>query len=121
MARPRKTPDPAIGQRVRDRRKKRGWSLEVVAGRAGISYSELSRIERGLVALDNRFVLADIAAALECSVEELVGERVHLADEKVQRARAQAQPLREALIETDLDYPASRPGRPAEALADELD
>ena len=70
---PRPTCDPTIGERIQARRQLRGWSVRYAASRAGISHATWSRIERGRQAADNRFMLADIAAALECSPADLAG------------------------------------------------
>src|SRR5690348_4590231 len=69
-----------VGERIKARRLLRNWSVRYAASRAGISHATWSRIERGQQAADNRFVLADIAAALECSSAELVGVSVPAAD-----------------------------------------
>jgi len=63
--------DPAIGELIRIRRLLRGWSVRYAASRGGISHATWSRIERGLQRADNRFVLAAIATALECSLNDL--------------------------------------------------
>ncbi|HEY9389760.1 MAG TPA: helix-turn-helix transcriptional regulator [Mycobacteriales bacterium] len=71
---PRRTgDDPNIGERIRTRRRLRGWSIRFAADRAGLSHTTWSRIERGIVTADNRFTLADIARALDCSVTDLTG------------------------------------------------
>jgi transcriptional regulator with XRE-family HTH domain len=121
MANRRHSSDPTIGHRVRELRKARGMSQRTLAGLAGIAHTTLGRLETGQIAADNRFVLSDLAYALECSVSELTGERTMVADPKVRQARAQTQAVREALIETDVSYPASRPTREPDALAADLD
>lgn len=63
----------SIGERIRARRLLRGWSIRHAASRAGLSHTTWSRIERGRQAADNRFVLAEIAAALECAPSDLAG------------------------------------------------
>ncbi|MDQ3765596.1 MAG: helix-turn-helix domain-containing protein [Actinomycetota bacterium] len=60
-----------IGRRVRQIRYARGKSLRVIAGLAGISPSHLSRIERGLVALDRRSEIVALANALQVAPAEL--------------------------------------------------
>ncbi|MER6241178.1 MULTISPECIES: helix-turn-helix domain-containing protein [Streptomyces] len=57
--------------RIRSLRKARGWSLDNLAARAGISPSQLSRIETGhrRISLDQ---LTAISAALGKSLDELV-------------------------------------------------
>lgn len=60
-----------IGRRVRQIRRSRGKSLVVVAGLAGISKSQLSRIERGETALERRSDIVAIANALRVAPSEL--------------------------------------------------
>ena len=40
-------PTPLIAARLRDERRQRGWSLDELAGRAGVSKAMLSKLERG--------------------------------------------------------------------------
>ncbi len=65
------TLDATVRKRIRSLRKGRGWSLDNLAERAGISPSQLSRIETGhrRLSLDQ---LTSIAAALGKSLDELV-------------------------------------------------
>ena len=65
--------DPSIGKRIEARRRLRGWSIRFAADRAGIAHPTWSRIEKGESATDNRFLLADIAQALQCQVGDLTG------------------------------------------------
>ena len=109
---PRPTPDPGIGERIRTRRLLRGWSLRYAASRAGVSHASWSRIERGLQAADNRFMLADIAGALECSPVDLAGRPVPAADRAAGAARAGVRAIREALIDIDLAEAADRVAPP---------
>lgn len=97
--------DLAIGQRIRSRRLLRGWSIRYAASRTGLSHTTWSRIERGLQAADNRFVLAEIAAALECAPIDLTGVLVPAADQRALAAQAGIRTLREALVRVDLAEP----------------
>lgn len=65
------TLDATVRMRIRSLRKARGWSLDNLAERAGISPSQLSRIETGhrRISLDQ---LTAISAALGKSLDELV-------------------------------------------------
>ncbi|WP_329792277.1 helix-turn-helix transcriptional regulator [Lentzea sp. DG1S-22] len=66
--------DPnAIGHRLRQLRNARRKSLAVVAGRAGISISYLSRLESGERALDRRSLIVALADALEVAPSEITG------------------------------------------------
>ncbi|AGZ42775.1 helix-turn-helix domain-containing protein [Actinoplanes friuliensis] len=123
---PRPSADPTIGERIQARRLRRGWSIRHAASRAGLSHATWSRIERGRQAADNRFVLADIAGALECSPADLAGTAVPAADRAAAAAQAAVHNIRQALIDIDLTEPASRPAPPVAgpartvALADTL-
>ncbi|MEV6630868.1 helix-turn-helix transcriptional regulator [Actinoplanes sp. NPDC051470] len=110
-----------IGERIRHRRLLRGWSVRHAASRAGISHATWSRIERGRQAADNRFVLADIATALECSTVELAGMFVPSGDRNALAAHAGVHAIHQALIETDLNEPADRPALTVQELTRTLD
>ncbi|MGH3620806.1 MAG: helix-turn-helix domain-containing protein [Sciscionella sp.] len=72
-----RAPDPGaseIGQRVRMIRKRRGLSLDAVAGLAGISKPYLSHLETGKRNFERRSLLENLAAALGCSVADLTGQ-----------------------------------------------
>ncbi|WIM93284.1 helix-turn-helix transcriptional regulator [Actinoplanes oblitus] len=112
---PRPTPDPSIGERIRDRRLRRGWSIRYAASRAGVSHATWSRIERGRQAADNRFVLADLATALECSPAELAGTSVPAGDRAAVAAHAAVHGIRQALVDLDLSAPG--PSAPPPDLA----
>ena len=61
-----------VGRRLRQIRKSRRKPLVVVAGLAGMSKSQLDRIERGEVALDRISDILALAEALEISPSELI-------------------------------------------------
>lgn len=68
-------PDLAdIGQRARMIRRRRGLSLDVAAGLAGISKPYLSQLENGKRRFERRGLLENLAAALGCSVADLTGQ-----------------------------------------------
>ncbi|MBG0565986.1 helix-turn-helix domain-containing protein [Actinoplanes aureus] len=123
---PRPTADPTIGERVRDRRLLRGWSIRYAASRAGVSHATWSRIERGLQAADNRFMLADLAAALDCAPSDLAGMPVPAADRAAVAAHAGVRAVRQALVDIDPAEPSDRAAPPVAelgrtlALVDEL-
>lgn len=114
----RSSPDTAIGERIRIRRLSRGWSVRHAADRSGISHATWSRIERGKQTADNRFVLAAIAAALECPLTDLTTTRSSIYDRQVIIAQASVPAIRQTLLE--LDGPAP-PIRQIETLAREAD
>lgn len=108
----RPSPDTSIGERIKVRRQLHGWSVRFAADRAGISHSTWSRIERGLMAVDNRYLVADIAAALECSVADLTGVPMPPVDRETEAAQGRVHSLRLALVEADLAETAEATARP---------
>jgi transcriptional regulator with XRE-family HTH domain len=114
---PRPSSDPTIGERIQARRLLRAWSVRHAASRAGISHATWSRIERGRQAADNRFMLADIAAALECSPADLAGAPVPAADRAAMAAQASVYGIRQALVDVDLSERAARSAPPMADLA----
>ncbi|MDI6098724.1 helix-turn-helix transcriptional regulator [Actinoplanes sp. NEAU-A12] len=114
------SPDRSIGGRIRARRLMNAWSIRHAADRAGISHASWSRIERGLQAADNRFVLADIASALECSIEDLTGTPIPATDRRAAAAQAGVAALRRALVEINPADNGQVPRRPAVELARDL-
>ena len=117
----RPLPDPTIGERIQARRLLRGWSVRHAASRAGLSHATWSRIERGRQAADNRFVLAEIAAALECSPVELAGLPVPAADRAALAAQTSVHSVRQALVDVDLGDEATGPAPPAAESARTVD
>ena len=109
--------EPTIGERIQVRRLLRGWSVRYAASRAGISHATWSRIERGRQAADNRFTLADIAAALECSPTDLAGTPVPAADRAAMAAQLAVYGIRQALVDVDLSEPTVRSAPPVAELA----
>lgn len=109
---PRPSSDSGIGERIRARRQLRGWSIRYAASRAGISHATWSRIERGRQAADNRFTLADIAAALDCAPDELTDVPVPANDRDVVAAHAQVRAIRQALVDIDPDEAEPRSSIP---------
>ena len=63
-----------IGTCARMIRRRRGLSLEVVAGLAGITAPYLSMLERGQRGFNRRGLIEDLADALACSVADLTGQ-----------------------------------------------
>ena len=63
-----------IGARARTIRRRRGLSLDVAAGLAGITKGYLSMLEHGQRGFNRRGLLEDLAAALGCSVVDLTGQ-----------------------------------------------
>jgi XRE family transcriptional regulator, master regulator for biofilm formation len=62
-----------IGQRIKDLRERKGYSLSELAKRSGVSKSYLSQIERNLQVNPSLQLLSKLAISLDCSVDELLG------------------------------------------------
>lgn len=116
----RPSSDPTIGERIRARRLLRGWSVRHAASRAGLSHATWSRIERGRQAADNRFTLAEIAAALECSPADLAGTPVPAADRAAMAAQASVYGIRQELVDLELPERPDRPAAPIDGLVRRL-
>ncbi len=111
-------PDPAeIGARVRLVRRRRGLSLEVAAGLAGISKPYLSLLENGQRHFNRRGLLNDLADALGCSVADLTGQPYLHVDRATADAAAALPGIACAVFDCDLHDPPDVPARPVGLLA----
>ncbi|MFK3982784.1 helix-turn-helix domain-containing protein [Micromonospora sp. NPDC050397] len=110
--------DPSVGQRIRARRELRNWSIRHAASRAGISHTSWSRIEHGTQRTD-RYMIVDLAAALECSVVELTGQPYTPADRQLESARIGAERVWRAMMNHPLTEPARQDPTPVDALLQE--
>src|SRR5215469_413833 len=98
--------DATVGARLRILRRWRGMTLTQLAGRAGVSFSYLSMVERGQRSLDRRTYISAVAAALKVSETDLVGGP-HLSADRQQADPHTAIPaLREAFHASKLNAPA---------------
>jgi transcriptional regulator with XRE-family HTH domain len=70
---------PSLGQRLREGRDRRGLSLRALAGRAGVSASLISQIERGLVT-PSVGTLWSLATELGLTIDGLFSEAARAAD-----------------------------------------
>jgi len=61
----------AFGKRLQGERRRRGWSMEQLAGASGVSRAMISKIERG-ESSPTAVLLGKLSAALELSVSELL-------------------------------------------------
>lgn len=104
--------DPSIGDRIQTRRALRRWSVRHAASRAGIAHTTWSRIERGELRTD-RYMVADIAAALECSVADITGQPYPPADRRLEAAHIAAEKLWLRMMALPLDEPPSAGTEPA--------
>jgi transcriptional regulator with XRE-family HTH domain len=110
--------DPSIGDRIRARRQLRGWSVRHAASRAGISHTSWSRIEHGKQRTD-RYLVVDLAAALECSVTDLTGQPYATADRQLEAARFDGERVWRTMLNHPLTEPTAGPMPPIEQLTRE--
>jgi transcriptional regulator with XRE-family HTH domain len=108
----------AIGARARTIRRRRGLSLDVVAGLAGITAPYLSMLERGLRGFNRRGLVEDLAEALGCSVVDLTGQPYAQSTADVV---ASLDDIRLALNDYRLDEKPIASPRPLEALVSETE
>lgn len=101
-----------VGERIRDRRELLGLSMRTAADRAGINHGTLGRIERGDNPATNRFIIANIAAALKCSTDHLTGVATPGGKDGAAITAAAHDTIR-TLITADLDFPYDGPDRDA--------
>lgn len=107
----------AIGARARMIRRRRGLSLDVVAGLAGISKPYLSQLEQGQRGFNRRGLLEDLAIALGCSVVDLTGQPYLPPDRASAEALATLPAVSIALHECSLSDVPDGAARPVEQLA----
>jgi transcriptional regulator with XRE-family HTH domain len=111
-----------IGERARKIRCRRGLSLEVAGGLAGISGPYLSMLERGLRGFNRRGLIEDLADALGCSVIDLTGQPyAQLGDRWIADAVASLDDIRLALNDYAFDERPVASPRPLQALVSETD
>lgn len=110
-----------IPRRLRELRAWRGKSLKVIAELAGITEGYLSRLEHGKRRLDKRSTIAALAAALEVSPSDLIGQPVRWKDPAMAEAQATIPALRLALAGTELGQSGSGSARPVGDLVTEVD
>src|SRR2546430_13987191 len=114
---PKPRPEPSeIGRRARTIRRRRGLSLDVAAGLAGISKSYLSMLEGGRRGFERRGLVEDIARALGCSVSDLTGQPYLLADRESAEALATLPAISTALYDATLDDVPDMPARTLDEL-----
>jgi transcriptional regulator with XRE-family HTH domain len=106
----------SIGQRARRIRCRRGLSLEVAGGLAGISGPYLSMLERGLRGFNRRGLIEDLADALGCSVADLTGQPYLAPDRESARAKTVIAQIERGLNEATLDDVPDLLPRPLDAL-----
>jgi transcriptional regulator with XRE-family HTH domain len=95
-------PDEHIGARVRLWRRRRGLSQTTLAGLAAVSQGYVSQIEAGLRVVERRSTLVALAAALDVSVADLLGQTSDPTDPVRARASEAVADIRVALLELEV-------------------
>ncbi|QLQ35425.1 helix-turn-helix domain-containing protein [Micromonospora robiginosa] len=91
-----------IGARIRYWRMRRGgMSQAVLAGLAGVSQSYISQVESGRKTIDRRSTLVSVAAALQVTVADLLGQGAETGDPARERAAECVPAIWSALIEIE--------------------
>jgi len=110
-----------IARRLRELRAWRHKPLKVIAELAGITEGHLSRLERGERRLDKRSTIAALAAAVEVSPSDLIGQPVRWEDPAMAEAQATIPALRVALVGTELGQSGTGSARPVGDAVTEVD
>ncbi|MFI6131207.1 helix-turn-helix domain-containing protein [Micromonospora sp. NPDC051141] len=91
-----------IGARIRYWRMRRGgMSQAVLAGLAGVSQPYISQVESGRKSIDRRSTLVAVAAALQVTVADLLGQGTEAGDPARERAAERVPAIWSALIEIE--------------------
>ncbi|MGH3775767.1 MAG: helix-turn-helix domain-containing protein [Pseudonocardiaceae bacterium] len=106
----------SIGARARMIRRRRGLSLDVAAGLAGISGAYLSMLERGQRGFNRRGLIEDLADALGCAVADLTGRPYLEPDRQSADTAATIPGVSAALHDTALDDVPDISARPLPEL-----
>ena len=64
-----------IARRLKELRKKFGWSQQKLADKAGVSYNTVTKIEQGAATMPTIQTMIKIADAFGISLDELVGRK----------------------------------------------
>jgi len=64
-----------LAKKIKELRKKSGWSQQKLAEKAGVSYNTVTKIEQGVATMPTIQTMIKIADAFGISLDELVGRR----------------------------------------------
>ena len=64
-----------IGKRIKEFRKKKGWSQQKLAEKSGLSFNTITRIEQGIGDSPTLKTLLKLSESLEIGLDELVGTK----------------------------------------------
>jgi transcriptional regulator with XRE-family HTH domain len=108
-----------IGTRIRYwRRRRNGMTQQQLADFAGVSQAYISKVEAGEKSIERRSTLVNVAAALQVSVADLLGQPGDPTDPLKAGVAAAVPAIRLALIEIEEDAPRASVRRPDQLAAD---
>jgi transcriptional regulator with XRE-family HTH domain len=64
-----------FGKRLKELRKKAGWSQQKLAEKASLSYNVITKVEQGAAKNPNIKTMIKLADAFEISLDELIGRK----------------------------------------------
>ena len=64
-----------LSKKIKELRKKAGWSQQKLAEKTGLSYSVVTKIEQGAATMPTIQTMIKIADAFSISLDELVGRK----------------------------------------------
>ncbi len=67
--------DKMLEKRLKQLRKKAGWSQQKLAEKAGLSYNVITKIEQGVAKRPSIQTMMKLADAFEIGLDELVGRK----------------------------------------------
>lgn len=79
-----------LGKRLQEARQKAGLTQQQLCNQANLSFSTLTKIERGAIKSPSIFTIQAISGALGVGLDELVGEAPRGADRQLRRTRSGA-------------------------------
>lgn len=65
-----------LGKKIKEFRKKKGWSQQKLAEKSGLSFNTITRIEQGIGDSPTLKTLVKLADVLEVGLDELAGRKV---------------------------------------------
>lgn len=77
--------EKGLGLRVGEARRAAGLTQQQLCQKSGLSYSTLAKIERGAIKSPSVFTVAEVASALETSIDELIGVEVPTSGKNVRK------------------------------------
>jgi len=72
-----------LAKRVKECRKKKGWTQQKLAEKTGLSFNTITKIEQGIGDSPTLKTLLKLSEALEIGLDELVGRNKKYREEKI--------------------------------------